>query len=61
MLKSKISVLMRDNTANPAIEDSVGVLRRAGFSDDYISQFTDKAVGVLNDYGEFLGAGTEFR
>ena len=61
MLKSKISVLMRDNTANPAIEDSVGVLRRAGFSDAYISQFTDKAVGVLNDYGELLGEGTEFR
>ncbi len=53
----KESVLLKDNTANPVVVDSVTLLRDAGFNEDYISQFADDAVGVLNDYADLIGEG----
>lgn len=54
----KESILLRDNAENPIIEDSAAMLRDAGFSDEYIGQFTDDAVSVLDDYAGLIGEGT---
>lgn len=35
------------------------MLSKAGYEDCYISQFTDDAVSVLNDYSALIGEGTE--
>ncbi len=61
MIITKTSTLLRDNTENPAILDSIAALKAAGFSDNVIAYFTERAVNVLNDYAELIGEGTEFR
>ena len=61
MLTNKTSTLLKDNTENPAIKDSIAALRSEGFWDNIIILFTEKAVNVLNDYAELIGEGTEFR
>lgn len=53
----KESVLLKDNTTNPVIEDSVTMLRDAGFDDGYIMQFADEAVSILDDYASLTGEG----
>lgn len=57
--KSSKSTLMRDNTTNEIVSDSISMLREAGFNDDYIDQFADQAVSVLDDYAELIGEGTK--
>lgn len=57
----KTGTLLKDNTENPAILDSIEALRSAGFEDNIIAQFSQKAVNILNDYAELIGEGTEFR
>ena len=53
------STLLGDNSNNPIVTDSVTMLRSAGYDDDYIGQFTDAAVSLLNDYAKLIGEGTE--
>lgn len=55
----KEGILLKDNTSNPIVTDSFDMLRDAGFDDEYIRQFTDEAVSVLDDYAELIGEGTE--
>ena len=59
--KTKNGSLMSDNSANEIITDSIEALREAGYADDYIAQFADNAVGVLNDYAELSGEGAEVK
>ena len=47
MMTSKTGTLLKDNTDNPAVQDSIVVLRSAGFGDNIIVLFTRKAVNVL--------------
>lgn len=56
---SKTGKLLIDNSENEIISDSAEMLRRAGYADCYIEQFTDNAVGLLNDYAKLLGPGTK--
>lgn len=58
-IRREESTLLKDNTANPIITDSVAVLCDAGFSDEHIAQFTDDAVGVLDDYAALIGENTK--
>ncbi len=55
----KESVLLGDNTANPIVKDSIAMLSDAGFSDEYIVQFTDQAISVLDDYAALIGEGVK--
>ncbi len=50
---------MRDNASNPLLEEGAKLYRSAGFSDDQTDLFTEKSLGVLNDYAELLGEGTD--
>lgn len=47
MMTSKTGTLLKDNTDNPAVQDSIVALRSAGFEDNIIVLFTRKAVNVL--------------
>ncbi|MBR4574304.1 MAG: cation:dicarboxylase symporter family transporter [Lachnospiraceae bacterium] len=58
-LENKKSVLMRDNASNPLLEEGAKLYRSAGFSDDQTELFTEKSLGVLNDYAELCGEGTD--
>ena len=52
---------MRDNSSNPIIADCEELFVNAGFLKDQVDLFTQKAIGVLNDYADRLGEGTEVR
>lgn len=52
-------VLLSDNSSNKIIDEVISVLRKNDFDDAMISQFTDNAVKVLNDYAGLVGEGTE--
>lgn len=49
MMTIKSGTLLKDNTENPAILDSIEALRSAGFGDNIIAQFSQKAVNILNE------------
>ena len=53
----KKSSLLRDNSTNIIISDSVAMLREAGYDDDYIGNFSDNAVSILDDYAKLIGEG----
>lgn len=44
---SKTGKLLIDNSENEIISDSVEMLRKAGYADCYIEQFTDNGAGLL--------------
>ena len=50
-------VLLSDNSSNKIIDEVISVLRKNDFDDAMISQFTDNAVKVLNDYAGLVGEG----
>lgn len=56
---SSRSTLLHDNSTNEIISGSREMLSRAGFDDNYIDYFSDCTVGLLNDYAELTGEGTE--
>ena len=59
MISNKKFALLDDNSTSPIVTESVAMLRDANFDDRYIEQFADDVVGVLNDYAELVGEGTE--
>lgn len=56
---NKKCVLSDDNSKSPIFYDCNSMFRAAGFSDDQTALFMNKVVGVLDDYAELLGSGTE--
>ena len=58
-IRPKKNTLLNDNSENTIVSESVAMLRNAGYDDSYIAQFSDDAIGLLDDYARLIGVGTE--